>query len=94
MAIALLQDCLDEQSPDLKVLNLLAGLRLKARQFDEAERLYRLGIRHNPEQSNLVAALAADRRVARAIGKNRPKSSAFLPKPTPPTWPPVSSWFK
>jgi len=48
MAAALLQDCLDEQSPDLKVLNLLAGLHLKARRFDDAEHLYRLGVRHNP----------------------------------------------
>jgi tetratricopeptide (TPR) repeat protein len=48
MAAALLEDCLDEESPDLKVVNLLAGLRLKAREFGAAERFYRLGRQHNP----------------------------------------------
>lgn len=48
MAAALLEDCLDENSPDLKVVNLLAGLRLKARDYSEAERLYRLGMQQNP----------------------------------------------
>lgn len=48
MAAALLEDCLNEESPDLKVVNLLAGLRLKARDYEEAERLYRLGMRKNP----------------------------------------------
>ena len=48
MAATMLEDCLDEESPNLKVLNLLAGLRLKARDYGEAERLYRIGMRQNP----------------------------------------------
>jgi len=47
-AVALLKDCLDEDSPDTKVVNLLAALHLKSEQFAEAERLYRLGMHHNP----------------------------------------------
>ncbi len=57
MAIALLEDCLDEESPDLKVVNLLAGLRLKAREFGEAERLYLLGKRHNPNNPTWLRLL-------------------------------------
>ncbi len=56
-AVALLEDCLDEQSPDLKVVNLLAGLRLKAHDFAEAERLYRLGRQHNPHNPTWLAML-------------------------------------
>lgn len=57
VAAALLEDCLDEQSPDLKVVSLLAGLQLKARQFAEAERLYRLGRRHNPNNPTWLRLL-------------------------------------
>ena len=57
MAEALLADCLDEESPDLKVVNLLAGLRLKARDFEEAERLYRLGMRKNPNNPEWLRLL-------------------------------------
>ncbi len=39
---------LDEDSPDAKVPNLLAGLHLKAKNYDRAESLYRLGMKHNP----------------------------------------------
>jgi Flp pilus assembly protein TadD len=57
MAVALLEDCLDEESPDLKVVNLLAGLRLKAREYDEAERLYRLGMLKNPNNPTWLRLL-------------------------------------
>ncbi len=42
-ALALLQGNLDRQQPDDNLLNLLAGLQLKAERYDEAEELYRLG---------------------------------------------------
>lgn len=57
MAVALLEHCLDEESPELKVVNLLAGLRLKAREYDEAERLYRLGMRQNPNNPSWLRML-------------------------------------
>ncbi len=57
MAVVLLEDCLDEESPDLKVVNLLAGLRLKAKEYAEAERLYRLGMRHNPNNPTWLRLL-------------------------------------
>lgn len=57
MAAALLEDCLNEESPDLKVVNLLAGLQLKARDYGEAERLYRLGMRQNPNNPTWLRLL-------------------------------------
>ena len=44
-AIELLEACIDDESPQPNALNLLAGLRLKAEQYDEAARLYALGER-------------------------------------------------
>jgi len=44
-AVELLEDVLDEQSPDPLALNLLASLKLKAEEYEEAARLYALGER-------------------------------------------------
>ena len=44
-AVELLEGCLDRKSPQPNVLSLLAGLKLKAKQYDEAARLYGLGER-------------------------------------------------
>jgi tetratricopeptide (TPR) repeat protein len=57
MAVALLEDCLDKESPDLKVVNLLAGLHLKARDYETAERLYQLGMRKNPNNPTWLRLL-------------------------------------
>jgi cellulose synthase operon protein C len=42
-AAAMLEKSLDQKSPEPNALNLLAGLKLKAKQYDEAARLYSLG---------------------------------------------------
>jgi len=57
-ALALLEGCLDRRSPQPDVLNLLAGLRFKAKQYDEAEALYRLGAESEPANTNWTKALA------------------------------------
>ncbi|MBN2474150.1 MAG: tetratricopeptide repeat protein [Pirellulales bacterium] len=44
-AAEMLQHCLDENAPQPNVLQLLAALKLKAEQYDEAARLYALGER-------------------------------------------------
>ena len=47
-ALALLEEHLDRESPDESLLNLLAGLRLKAQRYEEAAALYDLGSRRHP----------------------------------------------
>jgi len=57
-ALALLEPALDPAKPDVRVLDLLAELQLKAGKFDEAERLYELGRKDDPQNSKWVAGLA------------------------------------
>jgi Flp pilus assembly protein TadD len=57
-AVDLLEKCLDREAPEPRVLNLLAGLHLKAERFDEAARLYQLGAQRDPHNSRWWKALA------------------------------------
>jgi tetratricopeptide (TPR) repeat protein len=57
-AIDLLETALDEDEPDENVVSLLAALKLKAEEYDEAARLYGLAARHNPHDSKWLKALA------------------------------------
>ena len=57
-AVELLDGCLDPQSPQPNALNLLAQLKLKAKDYDEAARLYALGRRHDPHDLKWLRALA------------------------------------
>ena len=57
-AIRVLEDSLDRQRPEPRLLNLLAGLRLKAEEYGEAAELYRLGASCNPENLQWVRSLA------------------------------------
>jgi cellulose synthase operon protein C len=57
-AFALLEENLDRNSPDEHLLNLLAGLKFKAEQFDEAAALYELGARQNPAATAWLKSLA------------------------------------
>ena len=54
----MLQRNLDRQQPDDNLLNLLAGLHLKAERDDEAEELYRLGAERHPTAAELARSLA------------------------------------
>jgi cellulose synthase operon protein C len=47
-ALAMLKKALDEKSPEPNVLNLLAGLKLRAKDYGEAARLYALGEKLDP----------------------------------------------
>ncbi len=57
-ALVLLQKNLDRQQPDDNLLNLLAGLHLKAERYDEAEELYRLGAQRHPTAAGWPRSLA------------------------------------
>ena len=57
-ALAALEPALDPDKPDTRVLDLLAELQLKAGKLDEAERLYELGRKDDPQNSKWVAGLA------------------------------------
>ena len=57
-ALAILEPALDPAKPDVRVLDLLGELQLKAGKLDEAERLYELGRKDDPQNSKWVAALA------------------------------------
>ena len=53
-----LEACLDRELPDLDVLALLAGLKFKAKQFDEAAELYEIGAvkaPHDPKWNDVLA---------------------------------------
>ncbi|MHC4399289.1 MAG: tetratricopeptide repeat protein, partial [Planctomycetota bacterium] len=57
-AVELLEACLDRNAPDFRVLNLLAGLKLKAEEYDEAAQWYGLGAqadRHNVKWDRALA---------------------------------------
>jgi tetratricopeptide (TPR) repeat protein len=53
-----LEDSLDEKHPQAQLLGLLAGLRLKSENYAEAERLYELGARGDPENIHWTKSLA------------------------------------
>ncbi|MBI2824829.1 MAG: tetratricopeptide repeat protein [Planctomycetia bacterium] len=57
-ALKLLADHLDRQNPDPNLLNLLAGLKLKAEEFDTAAELYALGEKRNPADAAWLRSLA------------------------------------
>lgn len=57
-AVELLESCLDPKSPDLRILSLLAALRLRAEKYAEAERLYQLGRTRDPLNPKWDQALA------------------------------------
>ncbi len=56
-AMKLLEETLDEEQPQVNHLGLLAGLKLRAEQHDEAERLYLLGADKHPHASKWLKAL-------------------------------------
>jgi tetratricopeptide (TPR) repeat protein len=57
-AIEVLEEAIDEAAPQHNTVALLAGLRLKAKQYDEAARLYGLMSARNPRQDQWIKALA------------------------------------
>ncbi len=57
-AIEVLTSSLDEQAPQENALALLAALRVKAKKFDEAARLYALGRKHQPANQRWLKGLA------------------------------------
>jgi tetratricopeptide (TPR) repeat protein len=57
-AIETLNSALDEAGPDEKLVTLLAGLRVKAQEYDDAERLYLLAAKHDPQNNVWRKALA------------------------------------
>ena len=57
-ALALLEPALDPAKPDVRVLDLLAELQMKAGKLDEAEKLYEIGRHDDPQNSKWVAGLA------------------------------------
>lgn len=58
-AEALLARCLDEKSPDERLLRLLAGIKLQAKDYAAAEKLYQLGAGADPLSPAWPKALAA-----------------------------------
>ncbi len=75
-ALKLLEDALDRDAPQENLLNLLAGLKLKAEQYDEAAALYQLGGKREPANSQWIKSLA---RVYLTSG-NDEKLRELLPK--------------
>lgn len=57
-AVQLLESCLDEKAPELRILSLLGALRLKGEKYAEAERLYQLGRKRDPLNPKWDQALA------------------------------------
>lgn len=57
-AVEVLNAALDQAAPDEKLVTLLAGLRIKAQKYDEAERLYLLAAEHDPQNNVWRRALA------------------------------------
>jgi len=72
--VEMLRACLDAKSPQPNVLSLLAALRLKAKQYDEAERLYSLGERLDPINLEWAKSLAR----VYLLSENKPKLSETL----------------
>jgi len=57
-AVSVLEHGLDRESPEPKLLNLLAGLKLKAEEYREATEFYRLGESCYPENLQWTRSLA------------------------------------
>jgi tetratricopeptide (TPR) repeat protein len=57
-ALALLENTVSEESPQENALGLLAGLKLQAKDFAGAERLYRLGLEKFGDDEKWLKALA------------------------------------
>lgn len=57
-AVSILEACLDPASPDDNVVAMLAGLKLKDKQYDEAAKLYELAARNDPSNTKWTKALA------------------------------------
>lgn len=57
-ALELLRPALDEQSPNERVVDLLAELEMKAGNLDEAAKLYELARKDDPYHSKWIAGLA------------------------------------
>ena len=57
-ALAVLEPALDPAKPDTRVLDLLAKLQRDAGKLDEAEKLYELGRKDDPQNSKWLAGLA------------------------------------
>ena len=50
-ALSALEHALDPDKPDVRVLDLLAELQMKAGKLDEAEKLYEMGRKDDPQNS-------------------------------------------
>ncbi|MFO0893049.1 MAG: tetratricopeptide repeat protein [Isosphaeraceae bacterium] len=57
-ALAVIEPALDPKSPNERVVDLLAELKMKAGQLDEAERLYELARKDDPYHTKWIAGLA------------------------------------
>ncbi|MDX2036972.1 MAG: tetratricopeptide repeat protein [Isosphaeraceae bacterium] len=57
-ALAVLAPALDEKAPNERVIDLLAELRMKAGELDEAERLYEIARKDDPYHSKWISSLA------------------------------------
>ena len=57
-ALTILEPALDPDKPDVRVLDLLAELQMKAGKLDEAEKLYEMGRKDDPQNSKWVSSLA------------------------------------
>jgi tetratricopeptide (TPR) repeat protein len=85
-ALALLEKHLDRAKPDENLLNLLAGLRLKAERYEDAAELYRLGALRHPADASWVRSLAKvylaqgnDVKLAEALAQLAPLDADDLP---------------
>jgi tetratricopeptide (TPR) repeat protein len=58
VALALLEPALDPKRPNERVVDLLAELKMKAGQLDEAEQLYELARKDDPFHTKWIAGLA------------------------------------
>ena len=57
-ALAAIEPAFDPAKPDVRVLDLLAELKMKGGKLDEAEKLYEIGRKDDPQNSKWVASLA------------------------------------
>jgi Tfp pilus assembly protein PilF len=57
-ALAILEPALDPKKPNERVIDLLAELKMKAGDLDEAEKLYELARKDDPYHSKWIAGLA------------------------------------
>lgn len=73
-ALAVLEPALDPEDPDENVVNLLAALKLRNKQYDEAVKLYKLAARKDPNNATWMKSLA---RVYLASGDLRGLSNSL-----------------